>query len=101
MSTRLLLDEVFHPRIATELTARGHDCLAVAAEANLRESSDVELLAHTLGDDRILVTNNVVDFERLPPPRRRRRGRTATDLHLRRRVPPRSAVHRPTDQRAR
>ncbi|MGH3504739.1 MAG: DUF5615 family PIN-like protein [Nocardioidaceae bacterium] len=65
MRTRLLLDEMFHPRIATELAARGHDCVAVVAEAALRESSDAELLAHALADGRALVTNNVVDFERL------------------------------------
>ncbi|MGH3095162.1 MAG: DUF5615 family PIN-like protein [Streptosporangiales bacterium] len=61
MSTHLLLDEMFHPRIATELATRGHDCVAVAAAAALRESSDAELLAHA----RTLVTNNVVDVERL------------------------------------
>lgn len=32
MTIRLLLDEMFHPRIATELTGRGHDCVAVAAQ---------------------------------------------------------------------
>lgn len=69
VSTRLLLDEMFHPRIATELAARGHDCLAVVTEENLRESSDADLLAYTLADQRALVTNNVIDFERL---RRRR-----------------------------
>lgn len=65
MSTRLLLDEMFHPRIATTLTSRGHDCVAVAADPGLRESSDAELLAYAVGEQRALVTNNVVDFERL------------------------------------
>lgn len=60
---------MFHPRIAAELNARGHDCVAVVAEPELRESSDAELLVHALHNDRTLVTNNVVDFERL------RRGR--------------------------
>jgi hypothetical protein len=65
VSARLVLDEMFHPRIATELTTRGHDCVAVAADPKLRESSDAELINHALTDDRTLVTNNVTDFERL------------------------------------
>lgn len=65
MSTHLLLDEMFHPRIATELAARGRDCVAVVADAGLRESTDGELLALALTEGRALVTNNVVDFERL------------------------------------
>ena len=72
MSVRLLLDEMFHPRIASELTSRGHDCLAVAAEPDLRESDDADLLAYALEQRRTLVTNNVVDFERL----RRQRDHT-------------------------
>lgn len=72
MSVRLLLDEMFHPRIATELTARGRDCLAVAAEPDLRESADADRLAYALEQRRTLVTNNVVDFERL----RRQRDHT-------------------------
>lgn len=70
-SSRLLLDEMFHPRIATELSARGLDCAAVVADLDLRENSDAELFAHAVADERVLVTNNVVDFERL------RRQRTA------------------------
>lgn len=65
MTGRLLLDEMFAPRIATELAARGHDCVAVAADPALRESSDAELLAYAAADQRTVVTNNVVDFERL------------------------------------
>lgn len=73
MSVRLLLDEMFSPRLATELAARGHDCLAVVADPAARESSDADLLRRALDDDRTLVTNNVVDFERL------RRQRTEND----------------------
>jgi hypothetical protein len=65
VTARLLLDEMFHPRIATELSARGHDCLAVAADPALRETSDAVLLQHAVEEDRTLVTNNMVDFERL------------------------------------
>ncbi|HEU0189927.1 MAG TPA: DUF5615 family PIN-like protein [Mycobacterium sp.] len=65
MTARLLLDEMFHPRIATELTARGHECISVAADPVLRESPAADLLQHAVDEDRILVTNNVVDFEAL------------------------------------
>lgn len=44
MTPGLLLDEMFHPRIATDLIARGHDCLAVAGHPDLRETSDADLL---------------------------------------------------------
>jgi len=69
VSSRLLLDEMFSPRIAAELTARGRDCVAVAADPGMREMSDDDLLGRAVDDGRVLVTNNVVDFERL---RRRR-----------------------------
>lgn len=65
MSARLLLDEMFHPRIASELVARGHDCLAVAGDPVLQASSDAHLVAFAISDGRALVTNNVGDFERL------------------------------------
>ncbi len=64
MSIRLL-DEMFSPRIATELSASGHDCVAVVTDPVARESSDADLLRRALDDGRALVTNNVVDFERL------------------------------------
>lgn len=40
-STRVLLDEMFHPRITTELTDRGHDCQAVAATDAVTASGGV------------------------------------------------------------
>jgi predicted nuclease of predicted toxin-antitoxin system len=63
VTTRLLLDEMFHPRIAEELRARGHDCLAVVADADLRRSSDEDLLQRAAGDGRALVTSR---FESSP-----------------------------------
>lgn len=65
MSTRLLLDEMFGPRIAVELVTRGHDCIALVADRALRESSDADVLRLALDQGRALVTNNVADFERL------------------------------------
>ena len=65
MSARLLLDEMFHPRIAAELTERGHDCRSVVADPALRQRADSDLMALAVAEERTLVTNNVVDFERL------------------------------------
>jgi hypothetical protein len=61
----LLLDEMFSPRIADELAARGIDCRAVAADAMLRALSDLEIFEAALLDGRVIVTNNVPDFESL------------------------------------
>jgi hypothetical protein len=65
VSERLLLDEMFSPRIAAELTERGYDCRSVAADPSLRQRPDDVLLAVAVAEGRVLVTNNVVDFERL------------------------------------
>jgi len=61
----LLLDEMFSPRIADELAARGIECRAVAADALLRALSDLEIFETALLDGRVIVTNNVPDFESL------------------------------------
>jgi hypothetical protein len=65
----LLLDEMFSPLIASSLVQRGIDCQAVAARPALRSLDDHDVLEAALSEARILVTNNVVDFEIL---RRRR-----------------------------
>jgi hypothetical protein len=61
----LLLDEMFSPAIAAELTSRGIDCRAVAADSTLRAHGDLEIFEAALREGRILVTNNVADFESL------------------------------------
>jgi Domain of unknown function (DUF5615) len=61
----LLLDEMFSPTIAVELTARGIDCRAVAADVLLRSQSDLEIFDTGLLEGRVIVTNNVPDFESL------------------------------------
>ena len=61
----LLLDEMFSPAIATELAARGIDCRAVVADPVLRALSDLEIFQAALAEGRVLVTNNVPDFESL------------------------------------
>ena len=65
MSGRLLLDEMFHPSVAVRLVDRGHDCRSVVADPALRQRADSDLMALAVAEDRTLVTNNVVDFERL------------------------------------
>ena len=61
----LLLDEMFSPAIAAELTARGIDCRAVAADPLLRAHSDLEIFDTALLEGRVIVTSNVPDFESL------------------------------------
>ena len=61
----LLLDEMFSPAIAAELTARGVDCRAVAADVALRAQSDLEIFETALLENRVIVTSNVPDFESL------------------------------------
>jgi uncharacterized protein DUF5615 len=61
----LLLDEMFSPAIADGLAARGIDCRAVVAGALLRALSDLEIFETALLEGRVIVTNNVPDFENL------------------------------------
>ena len=61
----LLLDEMFSPAIAGELATRGIDCRAVAADVLLRARSDLEIFDTGLLEGRVIVTNNVPDFESL------------------------------------
>lgn len=70
----LLLDEMFSPVIAAALVERGIDCVAVAGRPLLRALDDREVIEAALSEGRILVTNNVGDFERL------RRERDANTL---------------------
>lgn len=62
---RLLLDEMFAPRIADDLRSRGIDCRAVAEEAGLRSLGDDDVLDAAVAEARTVVTNNVADFELL------------------------------------
>jgi predicted nuclease of predicted toxin-antitoxin system len=61
----LLLDEMLSPAIADDLVSRGIDCRAVAADVLLRALSDLEIFEGALHEGRVLVTNNVPDFESL------------------------------------
>lgn len=68
----LLLDEMFSPAIADGLAARRIDCRAVVTDPLLRALSDLEIFEAALLEGRVVVTNNVPDFESL------RRARDAT-----------------------
>jgi len=61
----LLLDEMFSSAIAADLTTRGFDCRAVVADPVLRALSDLEIFHAALAEERVIVTNNVPDFESL------------------------------------
>lgn len=60
-----MLDEMFSPRIGQLLSRRGIDCIRVADDRLLCAQDDATVLATALDQGRVLVTNNVVDFEPL------------------------------------
>jgi hypothetical protein len=66
----LLLDEMFSPAIAAELSKGGHDVIAVADRPDLRSKSDEEIFAWASTQQRWLLTEKG----------RARRARTALEL---------------------
>lgn len=64
---RLLLDEMYSPRIAEQLRARGRDVASVhdPEYRALEGEPDEEVWAAALAADRVLVTENVQDFRRI------------------------------------
>ena len=65
---KLLLDEMYAPRIAEQLRARGHDVALVhdPADRRLEGVPDDEAWASAVADGRALVSENVQDFRRIP-----------------------------------
>jgi Domain of unknown function (DUF5615) len=61
---RLALDELYAPRIAEELRARGHDVVAVLERADWRGLSDSVLFSVVAVEKRALVTENWAHFQR-------------------------------------
>ncbi len=59
---RLLLDEHYSPEIARQLRHRGHDAISVAERPDLMGVADDELLARMAGEQRVILTENAVDF---------------------------------------
>ncbi len=64
MNAKLLLDENISPRVALDLRDEGVDAVAVR-DRGLRGASDPEVFRTALEEERIVVTKNVRDFERL------------------------------------
>ncbi len=67
-----MLDEMFSPRIAHLLARDGIDCVCVADDRLLCAQDDLTVLVAALDQERVLVTNNVIDFAPL------RRSRVAS-----------------------
>ena len=59
---KLLLDEMYSPRIAVRLRDRGHDVVSLRERRDLLGASDRELFAAMTAENRTIVTNNIVDF---------------------------------------
>ncbi len=62
---KLLLDEMWAPRIAEELRRRGYDVQAVVQRTDLRTRPDVDLLTAAQREDRAIVTEDAPDFLRI------------------------------------
>lgn len=98
---RLLLDEMFSPRIADELRRRGHDVVAMVADPELRALSDAAVYAWAAEQDRRVVTENV---KGLPSSRHRqfsRRFGSGSPADQRPDISAQPAQPRPADRRAR
>jgi Domain of unknown function (DUF5615) len=61
---RLLLDEMYPPRLAEALRAAGADAVT-AAELGLAGRSDFDVFAAAVADGHVLLTENVADFARI------------------------------------
>ncbi len=59
---RLLLDEMYPPRLAVQLRADGYDVVAVVEFPELVGRADAEVARWAHQSDRVLVTENVADF---------------------------------------
>jgi Domain of unknown function (DUF5615) len=58
---RFLIDEMFSPAVARTLTELGHDALHVR-DLGLGGRTDDEVLDRATAEDRVVVTENAVDF---------------------------------------
>jgi hypothetical protein len=59
---KLLLDEHYSPEIARQQRRRGHDVVAVSERRDLRGLGDAEIMRRMLGERRVVITANVVDY---------------------------------------
>jgi predicted nuclease of predicted toxin-antitoxin system len=58
---RFLIDEMFSPAVARHLTDRGHDAQHVS-DLGLAGRTDDEVFERATVEDRVVVTENAVDF---------------------------------------
>jgi hypothetical protein len=59
---KLLLDEMYPRRLAEQLRASGHDVVAVVERPDLVGRDDATVLAYARQEERVVVTENVVDY---------------------------------------
>ena len=59
---RLLLDEMYPRQLAEQLREAGHDVVGVVEQADLVGRPDLEIARWAREQDRVVVTENVVDF---------------------------------------
>ena len=82
-----------YPEEVDAFLDRGIDCRAVVADALLHALSDLEIFQTALLEGRVIVTNNVPDFESLRRgPRRRRGSDPRAYLHIRLHISPHQGV---------
>lgn len=78
---KLLVDEMWPPRLAEQLRLRGHDVAAVADRGELVRQPDAVIFAAAQSERRALFTENVADFLPLADAALRE-GRTFSGLVL-------------------
>ncbi|MGH8910267.1 MAG: DUF5615 family PIN-like protein [Egibacteraceae bacterium] len=59
---RLLLDEHYSPEIARQLRRRGHDAVSVVERPDLAGLADSDLLERMASEERVILTENAIDF---------------------------------------
>jgi Domain of unknown function (DUF5615) len=64
---RLLLDEMYPRRLAEQLRRDGHDVVAVVETPDLVGRPDAHVAQWALEQDRVVITENVIDYVTLEP----------------------------------
>jgi hypothetical protein len=59
---KLLIDEMWTAEVAVQLRRRGFDAESVQGNTQLESQSDAFLLAYSIEENRVIVTENVDDF---------------------------------------
>jgi Domain of unknown function (DUF5615) len=59
---RLLLDEHYAPQIARQLRQRNHDVVSVVERPDLAGLADSDLLERMASEERVILTENAIDF---------------------------------------